>query len=439
VTHILHRNWAQLEQQARSGSQYAAIQVELVSPEQREITLQAFSAAWQSRVAANPAVDMIEFASGEDSFPDLQLYFSGGDLLTLKAAAEELAVALASYPGVTHVFDDLPYGREQWLFSLTTEGRAAGLTSADIGRQLQAAFHGQRIQLFTDKDAELEVRVSLPEAERLDPGAISGLPIVTPSGAVVPLASVAETGAHRGIERINHRNGQRVINVYANMNRRVNTPMAVIADLEQTVIPELVARHGITYGLGEGSAEQAKLMTDLLLGAGLALILIYLVLAWIFASWTWPLAVMAAIPLALTGALIGLQLMNLNLGAMAIMGLFTLTGVIVNDSIILISAYKRYRDQLLQARVALVAACRDRLRPVILTSVTTTLGLAPMMLESSPMGAAMAPLAVVICFGLLYGTTLILITIPALLSLLDRQADTTAAAAELGRAISANT
>jgi len=319
------------------------------------------------------------------------------------------------------VFDDLPYGREQWLFSLTTEGRAAGLTSADIGRQLQVAFHGQRIQLFTENDAELEVRVSLPEAERFDPGAISGLPIVTPSGAVMPLASVAETGARRGIERINHRNGQRVINVYANMNRRVNTPMAVIADLEQNVIPELVARYGINYGLGEGSAEQARLMTDLLLGAGLALILIYLVLAWIFASWTWPLAVMAAIPLALTGALIGLQLMNLNLGAMAIMGLFTLTGVIVNDSIILISAYKRYREQGVEARAALVEACRDRLRPVILTSVTTTLGLAPMMLEGSPMGAAMAPLAVVICFGLLYGTTLILITIPALLSLLDRQ------------------
>lgn len=439
VTHILHRNWAQLEQQARSGSQYAAIQVELVSPDQREVTLQAFSAAWQSRVPANPAVDMIEFASGEDRFPDLQLYFSGGDLLTLKAAAKELAVALASYPGVTHVFDDLPYGREQWLFSLTTEGRAAGLTSADIGRQLQAAFHGQRIQLFTENDAELEVRVSLPEAERFDPGAISGLPIVTPSGAVVPLASVAETGARRGIERINHRNGQRVINVYANMNRRVNTPMAVIADLEQNVIPELVARYGINYGLGEGSAEQARLMTDLLLGAGLALILIYLVLAWIFASWTWPLAVMAAIPLALTGALIGLQLMNLNLGAMAIMGLFTLTGVIVNDSIILISAYKRYREQGVEARAALVEACRDRLRPVILTSVTTTLGLAPMMLESSPMGSAMAPLAVVICFGLLYGTTLILITIPALLSLLDRQSGGAATALDIHIAIDATT
>ena len=149
------------------------------------------------------------------------------------------------------------------------------------------------------------------------------------------------------------------------------------------------------------------------------MLLIYLVLAWMLSSWTWPLTVMVAIPLGLTGALAGLQLLGLNLGVMAIMGLFTLTGVIVNDSIILINAYKEHRNNGLAANDALERACGDRLRAVILTSLTTTLGLAPMMMESSPMGSAMSPLAVVICFGLLYGTTLILFVIPALLSALD--------------------
>lgn len=157
----------------------------------------------------------------------------------------------------------------------------------------------------------------------------------------------------------------------------------------------------------------------MLLGAVMALLLIYLILAWVFASWSWPLAVMVAIPLGLTGALGGLLLLDMNLGIMAIMGLFTLTGVIVNDSIILITAYKEYREQGIEADEALKLACADRLRPVILTSVTTTLGLAPLMMESSPMGAAMSPLAVVICFGLLYGTTLILFVIPAILSALE--------------------
>ncbi|HEY7776123.1 MAG TPA: efflux RND transporter permease subunit, partial [Kineobactrum sp.] len=140
-----------------------------------------------------------------------------------------------------------------------------------------------------------------------------------------------------------------------------------------------------------------------------------------FASWTWPLAVMVAIPLGLTGALIGLQVMGMNLGALAIMGLFTLTGVIINDSIILITTWREHRLAGVASREALLLACRSRLRPVLLTSLTTTVGLIPMMLESSPMGEAMAPLAVVICFGLLYGTTLILLTIPVLLSLLDRE------------------
>lgn len=419
VTHVPQRNWAFLEQQPRTGSQYAAIWVELVPPNEREVSLAEFSAAWQARIPANPHVEALQFEAGEDNWPDLQLYFSGGDVHTLKAAASALAEHLERMPGVNNVFDDLPYGKEQWVFTLTTEGRAAGLTSAEVGRQLHAAYEGYRVQLFTEGDAELEVRVSLPAEERFHLGSIGQLPITTPGGDVLPLASVAEIGARRGIERINHRNGLQVINVYGNVDRKVNTPMAVISELEASVIPDISKRFGVTYGLGERSAEEAEVFGDMMLGAVIGLALIYLILAWIFASWSWPVAVMLAIPLGLTGALAGLQLLGLNLGVMAIMGLFTLTGVIVNDSIILINAYKAHRDRGQQSREALLRACSERLRPVILTSVTTSLGLAPMMLESSPTAEVMAPLAVVICFGLLYGTTLILFTIPAVLSVLE--------------------
>ena len=198
--------------------------------------------------------------------------------------------------------------------------------------------------------------------------------------------------------------------------------MAIIEDLEQQVIPGITAKYDISYGLGEQSAEEARTLTDMLLGAVIGLLLIYLILAWIFASWSWPLAVMAAIPLGLTGALAGLFLLDMNLGALAILGVFTLTGVIVNDSIILVTSYREARERGLDAHTALEAACGQRLRPVILTSLTTTFGLGPLMLESSPMGAVMVPLAVVICFGLLYGTTLILFVIPTLLSVLEQLA-----------------
>jgi multidrug efflux pump subunit AcrB len=420
VTHVINRNWAFLDEQAKAGSQYGALWVELISPEKRMVSLDEFTAALQERLPQSPYVERLRIGSGDGNWPDLSLYFSGADVATLKAAAEELTSRIATYPGVTNSFDDLPYGKEQWIIALSTEGRSLGLTSADVGRQLRAAFEGYRVQLFTENDAELDVRVSLPEAERDQLGTLHQLPIATPNGEVLPLLAVADIHSRRGIDRINHRNALKTVNVYAHIDKKINTSMAIIESLEDTVIPEIAAKYDVSYGLGEGSAEEARTMNDMLIGAVIGMLLIYLILAWVFASWSWPLAVMAAIPLGLTGALAGLFLLDLNLGALAIMGVFTLTGVIVNDSIILITSYREAREQGLDAHAALELACSQRLRPVILTSLTTTFGLGPLMLESSPMGEVMVPLAVVICFGLLYGTTLILFVIPTILSVLEQ-------------------
>ncbi|MFV0476444.1 MAG: efflux RND transporter permease subunit [Parahaliea sp.] len=419
VTHVQQRNWARFEQQSKYGSQYAAIWVELVPPNEREISLQDFVSAWQQRIKAIPVIERLRFDTGENALPDLQLYFSGGDVIALKTAAQELATRLQDIPGVLNSFDDLPYGKAQWLVNLTTEGRAAGLSSREISRQIRFAYEGYRLQAFTEGDTEVEVRVSLPVSERLDLGSLQQLPITTPAAEVLPLSSVATISARRGIDSIDHRDGLRAVNIYASIDNRQTTAMTVISELEQHIIPAICERYGVSYGLGEGSAEEARILDDMLLGAATALLLIYIILAWIFTSWSWPLAVMLAIPLGLTGALFGLQLLQMNLGVMAIMGLFTLTGVIINDSIILINAYKANRTRGLHAHEALVNACCERLRPVILTSVTTTIGLIPLILEHSPSAEIISPLAVVICFGLLYGTTLILFTIPAVLSLLE--------------------
>ena len=333
-----------------------------------------------------------------------------------------MAGRTATFPGVTDAFDDLPYGKEQWIISLTTEGRSLGLTGTDIGRQVRSAFEGYRVQLFTENDAELEVRVSLPALERTRLDSLHQLPIVTPAGETMPLLAVAQISSRRGIESINHRSALKSVNIFAHVDTKVSTAMAIIASLEESVIPELTRKYDVSYGLGEVSAEEEQALNDMMLGALMSMLLIYLILAWVFASWSWPLAVMTAIPLGLTGALAGLYLLDLNLGVLAIMGLFTLTGVIVNDSIILITSFRESREQGMSTHDALEQACCQRLRPVILTSLTTTLGLGPLMLESSPMGEVMVPLAVVICFGLLYGTTLILFVIPTILSVLEQLA-----------------
>ena len=234
VTHVINRNWAFLDEQPKSGSQYGTLWVELISPEKRTVTLDEFTAALQERLPQSPYVERLRIGSGDGNWPDLSLYFSGADVATLKAAAEELTARIATYPGVTNTFDDLPYGKEQWIISLTTEGRALGLTSADVGRQLRAAFEGYRVQLFTENDAELDVRVSLPAAERYQLSTLHQLPIATPAGEALPLLAVADISSRRGIDRINHRNALKTVNVHAHIDKKINTSMAIIESVRRT-------------------------------------------------------------------------------------------------------------------------------------------------------------------------------------------------------------
>jgi multidrug efflux pump subunit AcrB len=274
------------------------------------------------------------------------------------------------------------------------------------------------VQLFTQGDAELEVRVSLPREDRHRLTSLHVCPSMAPSGELLPLSTVANIESRRGIDKINHVNGVQTVAVRAYPDKSITTADAVIKELEAEVIRDC-PQVGRAVGQGLLGQRQSKLLTEMFVGFLITLALIYIILAWILHSLAWPLAIMFAIPFGLTGALLGLWGMGFNITPLAFLGIFTLTGVIVNDSIILVTAYRDHRRAGMDADEAIVEAVRQRLRPVLLTSLTTGLGLVPMMLETSLMGAAFIPLAVVICFGMLYGTVLILLVIPAILSALE--------------------
>lgn len=423
VDFLTHRNQGYIDHEYKSGYQYVNLLVELTSPDTRSISLAEFSKEWRTRIGHDAAIEQVQISNGSDFGSDITLYLKGDDAQTLKTAAEELANALRSFPGVNNVYDDLPWGNEQWLFSLTPEGRSLGLSAANVGRQIRAAYEGYRIQIFNVRERELEVRVKLPGDERENLAALQRFPILTPEGNVVPLATVATIETRRGIDIINHYNGELAVGINADVDKKLNTPMSVIDAVNESLLPGILDKYGLTSGLGGNSAQDARVLNDLLMGAIMGLGLIYIILAWVLSSYTWPLAVLTAIPLGFTGALFGLQIFGMNLGVMSIMGLFTLAGVIVNDSIILVTTFREYRMEGLSADDAIEKAAFSRFRAVILTSLTTTLGLAPMLLESSPMGEMMAPLAVIICFGMMYGTLLILFVIPAILSIIETFAE----------------
>ncbi|NIP15509.1 MAG: MMPL family transporter [Pseudomonadales bacterium] len=417
-------NRARFNGDGLSGEQYGSVAASYAYEESRSLTPETFVARWRERIVKPPYVEQLVVAveGGQNNGqPDITLVLSGDDLDLLKQGAEELTHALAAYPGVSNVIDNLPYGREQIIFQITPLGRTLGLTAEAIGSQLRAAYSGARVQIFNEQDSELEVRVMLPDAERDDLARLRQFPIRTPAGEFVPLANVAELDNRRGIDIIRHHNGRMAISVNADVDPRTANALAITADVEAKVLPEILDRYNLTFGLGGKSEHDQVILGTMALGGLLTLILIYLILAWVFSSYLWPVAIMAAIPFGLTGAVLGHWVTGWDVGAMSLLAFFSLTGIVVNDSIVLISFFKRDLEAGMTLRAALENAVQARFRAVILTSLTTIAGLLPLMFETSTLSFYVAPIAVTLCFGLGFATLLVLVVIPALILMLESQ------------------
>ena len=423
VAHVVSNNTAIIANDRKVGAQYASIQVEMVSEEKRTATVAEFALAWNERAPRSHVVDSLQVLERFSWNSDFSLLLKGEEVSDLKRASDELMERLATLDGVRNLHDNLPYGNDQLVFELTPEGQALGLSTAAVGSQLRAAYDGRRVQIFQDADAETEVRLTLPEVERADPASLARFPIRTSGGEMVPLSSVATWERRRGIEEIRHHDTQKTVAVSGDVDLGTITGSEVVAFATEEVIPELERKYGISYGLDGASLAAQEIQTQFLRSFLITLGLIFIVLAWVFSSYTWPLAVMAAIPLGLTGALAGHLLMGLPINPMSMMGLFALTGIIVNDSIILVTTFKNLRADGVEARQAIEDAVCARLRPVVVTSITTIAGLSFLMLEQAPVAAIYTPLAAAICFGLAYGTVLVLLVIPALLSAIVEAGD----------------
>lgn len=415
-------NRAQLNNDRWQGEQYAALSAQYAFEEDRSMPPKDFANAWRERVQRPAYVE--QFTLGVDGganngMPDMTLILRGTAIDNLKAGALELSNLLASYPGVSNVTDNLPYGRDQIIFELTPRGRALGLTADDIGAQLRSAYAGSRVQIFNEQDSELEVRVMLPDAERDSLGALNNFPVRTTSGDFVPLSNIAVLYNRRGIDVIRHSDTQMAVMVSAEVDEDVNNAMSIVADVEGKHLQAILNRHELTFGLGGKSQQDQIMLETMALGGMLTLALIYLILAWVFSSYIWPLAIMMAIPFGLTGAIVGHWLTGWDIAAMSMLAFFSLTGIVVNDSIVLISFLRRHVDDGIPLQTALLQATRSRFRAVILTSLTTIAGLSPLMFEASTLSMYTAPIAVTLCFGLAFSTLLVLIVIPALIQLLE--------------------
>ncbi|MDX1796982.1 MAG: efflux RND transporter permease subunit, partial [Hydrogenovibrio sp.] len=414
---VVHYNESNQEQ----GPNFGSINIELKEPDQRKTRNAEFIRTWQKNAGTVPGLDVLSIEAPRMGPPgsDLDIRLWGIDPHRLKQASLELQQAISQIPGVSGIRDDLPYGRDQMVYELTPQGKALGFTYASLGQQLSDAFSGKLAQIYTEGEDEVEVRVQYPRSEQDSLSTLDSMQVTAPDGSRVPLKSVVHWKSQQGFDVMRHVDGRLAVNVIGEVDKTVNNANRILAQLEQTTLPELVSKYGFSYSLEGQSANQQKTFADMKIGLLIGLTTIYIVLAWVFGSYGWPLVVMLAIPFGLIGAIMGHWWMGLDMTILSLFGFFGLSGIVVNDSIILVSFYKRLREEGMAINQALEEASVQRVRAVLLTSLTTIAGLTPLLFETSLQAQFLIPMAAAIAFGLMFSTLLILLVIPSVLSVYE--------------------
>ncbi|GAB4223646.1 MAG: efflux RND transporter permease subunit [Gammaproteobacteria bacterium] len=415
-------NLADRQSEPAKGDEYGAVLIELISPDKREVTNQQFVNQIKNNIKLPVGLETITFTERQAGIPgkDLDIRITGGSAQHLKEVAIRLKAELENYSGLSSIADNLPYGQEQTIIKLTHEGEALGLTANDIAEQVRAAYSGRVAQVYYLPNEELEVRVLFPRAFRDSLTSIQSLPIKTADQQSVPLSLIAHLEKRSGFDMLLHTNGQLSINVVADVDHHVTNTNAIIDSLKKQTFPNLTAQYGVQFAFEGKNEEEQTTLQGMKLGALVGMILIYLSLVWVFSSYVIPLVIMSAVPIAISGAVFGHLLMGVDLTILSLFGFLGLAGIIVNDSIILVTRFHELRQQGMQHKQAIGEAACQRLRAVFLTSITTIAGLTPLLFEGSLQAQFLIPLAVSLAFGLAFGTVLILLVIPAALACFEK-------------------
>jgi multidrug efflux pump subunit AcrB len=398
------------------GRNVASIDVQLTASEDRTTRTPEIVRAWRQALPDIPGTKRVAVFERRGGPPgrDLDILLQGDDPNRLKAASLEVQELLTSYPGVDGVADDLPYGKPELVIELSPRGKALGFTVENAARQIRSALEGAIPRRFAQGEEEVTIRV-LQDLTDAGGGALRNLTLKAPSGEFVPLLEVVTLDDRQGFSVIQRLDGRITISVSADVDRDVTSNIQIVEDLSDGKIQAITDRYGIDYKFSGREEERKGAFADLQLGTVAALAAIYLILAAIFASYFTPLAVMSIIPFGVVGAVTGHYLLGFDLTILSLIGLLGLSGILVNNSIILVARFDERRKDGEGIEQAAIASAQDRLRAVLLTSLTTIGGLLPLLFEESLQAQFLMPMAITIVFGLSTATVLVLVLVPALM------------------------
>lgn len=398
------------------GQNFIDVEIVMKPPNKRRMTANDIIELWRNEIGDIEGVDQITFDAerGPGGWrDDISVDLSHSDIIVLEEASRSFFESVEQFQATRDVNDNYNKGKTQFDFRLLPEGRNLGLTPDDVGRQLRNAFYGAIAKRQLRGINEIEVRVKLPKYEREDQQYLDNYVIRTPAGMEVPLSDVAVMEQGEAFTSINRRDGRRVITVGMDVEPKRATTR-VLQSIQQEILPGLRADYpGITWKFQGSQAEMRESIQVLWGGFALALGVIYALLAIAFHSYIQPLIVMTAIPFGIVGALIGHILLGYDLSLISLMGLIALSGVVVNDSLIMVDYANRHREGLAPIDAIHQAGIR-RFRPIVLTTLTTFGGLTPIILETSRQAAYLIPMAISLGFGIIFATAIILVLVPCL-------------------------
>ena len=402
--------------QANPQANIAAVEFKLVSPDERDISATDLQQAWRESVGPLPEAKSLTITAELISFgAPVHVELSHPDPAGLGAIGDSVTARLRGFAGVFDVQADQDQGLREIQLDLLPEARTLGLTLDNLARQVRSAFFGDEALRVQRGREEMRVYVRLPEEERNAIADVESYLVRTPGGDEVPLARVASVRFGRSPTTIRRKDGQRVLTVTADVNTNVVTGDEMTNVLDRSIMPELVSRNpGLTYSFGGEQQEQVESFSALGGGFALALLAIYALLAIPFGSYTKPLIIMAAIPFGIIGAVLGHAILGLQMAIMSLFGVIGLSGVVVNDSLVMIDFINERLRQGMPGREAIIAGAKARFRPIFLTSVTTFLGVAPLVFETSLQAQFLIPMAASLGFGILFATAVLMMIVPAL-------------------------
>ncbi|MDJ0766578.1 MAG: efflux RND transporter permease subunit [Myxococcota bacterium] len=404
------------------GSHLVTIEMNLVPGDQRTVSAAKIAADWEANMPVIPGIESLVFkySTGPSAGAPVDVQLTHADNRVLKEASWALVKELDRFDDLVSIENSFVDGKTQLNYQLLDEARTLGLSSRDIARQLRSAFYGEEAIREQRGRHEIKIMVRFPEKYRRSEFDIENLLIRTPQGGEVPFSYVAAVKRDRAPTAIHREDAKRVVNVKAELAPGVASPGEIIASLKKDILPQLIRQYpGLSWDMTGQSREQQESFQSLGINFAIALFVMFALIAIPFKSYIQPVIIMFAIPFGFVGAVLGHLLMGYSISVISMFGIVALAGVVVNDSLVLVDAANRALKGGMSHWEAIQWAAARRLRPILLTSLTTFFGLMPMISETSLQARFLIPMALSLGFGVLFATFVILLLVPALYIIIE--------------------